>query len=130
MYEKEKEEKEPICRFLLGEPIIATSLYYSYHYAKDVIKGRFELGEPIILQNVDVTFRYAKYVINGRWEEGEPIIATSAEFSHRYADEVLHDRFGIGENAIFSDQIWRERERYKAYVVESNTQKNIKKILG
>lgn len=35
-------------RFKEGEAIIATSGWYSYHYATKVLFGRFEKGEPAI----------------------------------------------------------------------------------
>ena len=38
-------------RFKLGEPAIATNLYESHDYVKDIVKGRFELGELVLSTN-------------------------------------------------------------------------------
>jgi len=48
------------------EPIICKEAFYSYYYAKDVIKGRFILGEPAISKDAYWSYCYAKNVIKGR----------------------------------------------------------------
>ena len=35
-------------KFIEGEPIIAKSPYYSYEYARNILKGPFPLGEKAI----------------------------------------------------------------------------------
>jgi len=48
------------------EPVISKDAFYSYCYAKYVIKGKWELGEPAISQDACCSCLYAKYIIKGR----------------------------------------------------------------
>jgi hypothetical protein len=47
------------------ESIISTDSYYSYCYARDVIKGRFEECEKSIANDSELSYWYACHVING-----------------------------------------------------------------
>ncbi len=71
------------------EPIISKDAYWSYLYAKDVIKGRWKQAEPVISQNAQCSYYYAKDVIEGRWELAEPAISKNAHHSCRYAKFVI-----------------------------------------
>lgn len=79
---------------------IVGSSQKSYHYARDVIKGRFELGEPAIAENTEYSYYYASEVIKGRFELGEPAIAGSARYSYEYARDIIKGRFPAGEKAL------------------------------
>jgi hypothetical protein len=91
------------CRFELGEKIITTDAYFSYCYARDVLKCRFELGEKIITTDAKHSYLYAKYILEDRFELGEKIITTDAYFSYCYARYVLKCRFELGEKIITTD---------------------------
>jgi hypothetical protein len=52
-------------------------------------KKRLPDLESIILQNVYYSYLYAKDVIKGKWEEAEAIIAKDAYYSYHYAKDVL-----------------------------------------
>ena len=67
----------PGCRNDDLEKIIATNAYWSYAYARDIIKGRWELAEPIIATSAYYAYTYARDVIKGRWELAEPKIFAS-----------------------------------------------------
>jgi hypothetical protein len=45
------------------EPIIAKNSYYSYRYAKDVLKGRFILAETIIKKQQKYDILYDMEII-------------------------------------------------------------------
>ena len=71
------------------EDVIAEDLYYSYCYAKNIIKGRFRKGEDAIAQSPIYSYYYAVNIIKGRFEKGEDIIMNS-DFASDYVEE-----FGI-----------------------------------
>jgi len=48
------------------ETVISQDAFYSYWYARDVIKGRFILAEPNISKDVQCGYWYAIDVIKGR----------------------------------------------------------------
>jgi len=48
------------------EPTISQDAYYSYCYAKIVIKGRFILAEPTISKSAGYSYYYARNVIKGK----------------------------------------------------------------
>lgn len=72
--EEFNKELEPI------EHIIKTHSYYSYMYAKYVIKGRWISAEYIIMKDPWAAFSYAQHVMKERWLEAEPYMK-----QHRYA---------------------------------------------
>jgi len=74
------------------EAIISQDAYFSYYYAKHVIKGRWELGEAAISKDVYYSYLYAKHVIKGRWELVEPNISKNAQSSFYYAKYVIKGR--------------------------------------
>ena len=85
------------------EDAIATDAWYSYLYAKDVLKGeRVEKIEDAIATDAYYSYLYARDVLSGeRFEKGEDAIATSALYSYWYAQDVLSgERFEKGEDAI------------------------------
>lgn len=74
---------------------------------------RFPEGEPVIAINPYYSYLYAKFVIRGRFELGEPTIAKDAYFSYQYAQSVLKDRFLLGEKTILNDKTYaRYASRY------------------
>jgi hypothetical protein len=92
------------CRVNLdNEKLIAIDGYYSYYYARDVLKCRFELGEKSIATDAECSYLYAKYILEDRFELGEKIITTDAYFSYCYARDVLKCRFELGEKIITTD---------------------------
>ena len=72
-----------------GENLISQNAYYSYDYAKNVIKGRFELGEKAISQDAEFSYLYARDVIKGRFELGEKAISQNSCYSYDYAKDVI-----------------------------------------
>ena len=44
------------------EDIIAQNLYWSYIYAKDILKDRFKKGEKIMIQNKEYLNRYIEFL--------------------------------------------------------------------
>jgi len=100
-------------RILKLEPIIIKNVFYSYLYAKDVIKGKWELGEPTISKDARYSFLYALDVIKGRWEKGEPVISKDACYSYCYARDVIKGRLPD----FMHNQMILENNRYtKDYV--------------
>ena len=70
------------------EAIIATNSWYSYCYARDVIKGRWEPGEAIIATNAYYSHCYATNVIKGRFPLGEPVISKSGYWKY-YLNDMM-----------------------------------------
>ena len=66
------------------ENIIAEDIYYSYYYAKDIIKDRFKKGENTIAQSPQYSYWYADEIIHGRFERGENKIAQDPYYSCQY----------------------------------------------
>ena len=54
------------------ESIIAKDVYYSYHYALDILEGPFKLGEPEIAKEEFFSKRYTQevlkkdFILNGK----------------------------------------------------------------
>lgn len=82
------------------EKIVAQSKYYSYMYAKDVLKGRFKLGENQIAKSSVYVYLYARHVIKGRWPEGEPKLMKDPYWALWYAIDVIKNRWPEAEPAI------------------------------
>jgi mRNA-degrading endonuclease YafQ of YafQ-DinJ toxin-antitoxin module len=91
-------------RFEKGEEIISKSAEYSFYYARDVLKNRFEKGEEAISKSDEYSFRYAKNILKGRFKKGEDAISKSTKYSFYYAKDVLKNRFEKGEEAIINDK--------------------------
>ncbi len=96
-------------RWVPGEAAISKDAGYSFWYAEAVIKCRFVLGEAAISKDAEYAERYAKHFIKGRWELGEEAISKDAEYSHYYAKYVLKSRFILGEPAICKSSEWSFR---------------------
>jgi hypothetical protein len=92
--------------------LILRSGYWSYIYARDVIRGRWEAGERIIASNAHISCAYARDVIRGRWEKGESEIARDSLASYYYARDVIRGRFYLGEVNIKGKDISLEYEQY------------------
>ena len=71
------------------EWIISQDTFFSFYYAKHVIKSRFELGEAAISEHAWCSSFYARDVIGGRFELGEASIIKDSELSYIYAKDVL-----------------------------------------
>jgi hypothetical protein len=65
------------------ENIIASSSYYSYKYARDVLKNRFKEGEKEISTAGNWSFGYAKNIIKAPFPLGHPAIFNS-EWKNEY----------------------------------------------
>jgi len=74
------------------EPTISQNVYWSYHYAKDVIKDRFILAEPTISKDVHYGYLYAINIIKGKWELAEPTISKDTHYSYLYAKYAIKGR--------------------------------------
>ena len=84
-----------------AERRIAESPWWSYMYAKMVLKGPFLDGEAAIATSGQYAYRYAWFVINGRFVQGEQAISQDPRASFFYAQRVIGGRFVLGEAAIF-----------------------------
>ena len=84
-----------------AERRIAESPWWSYMYAKMVLKGPFLDGEATIATSGQYAYRYAWFVINGRFVQGEQAISQDPRASFFYAQRVIGGRFVLGEAAIF-----------------------------
>ena len=73
------------------ETIIATDDGYSYHYAKNVIKGRWEPGEASIATDDVYSYYYARCVIKGRFPLGEPVISKLDYWKYYLNDVPMTD---------------------------------------
>jgi hypothetical protein len=72
-------------RFELGEEAISESSFFSYYYAKKVLKGRFVEGEKAIAEVAENSYLYALYVLKARFTEGEKAISPSDyDLTYRY----------------------------------------------
>lgn len=67
------------------ESIIAIDSYYSYCYARDVIKGRWEECEKTIANDSEWSYVYAYEVIKGPFYLCHPII-----FNSEYKDGYIN----------------------------------------
>jgi hypothetical protein len=96
--------KNKNCRVPKLESIISTNFYYSYLYARDLIKGRFIEGEKLIATDLYYSYCYAVQIIKGRWEECEKTIATHPEHSYWYAHNVIKGPFHLCHPIIFNSE--------------------------
>ena len=83
-----------------AESRIAESPWWSYMYAKMVLKGPFLDGEATIATSGHYAYRYAWFVINGRFIQGEEAISQDPRASFFYAQRVIGGRFVLGEATI------------------------------
>lgn len=83
-----------------AESKIAESPWWSYMYAKMVLKGPFLDGEATIATSGQYAYRYAWFVINGRFIQGEQAISQDPRASFFYAQRVIGGRFVLGETTI------------------------------
>ena len=68
------------------EDIIKTNAWYSYWYAKDVIKDRFIEAEEVIRTKARYAYCYAKDILKDRWIEAEGVIKTDVEYWNKYKE--------------------------------------------
>ena len=85
------------------EAAIAKDAFYSYKYAKYVLKGPFPAGEPAIAKSAKYSYMYAKHVVNGPFPAGEAAIAKDGYYSQMYAYIILKAPFRAGEATIAED---------------------------
>ena len=83
-----------------AERRIAESPWWSYMYAKMVLKGPFLDGEATIATSGQYAYRYAWFVIKDRFTQGEQAISQDPRASFFYAQRVIGGRFVQGEAAI------------------------------
>ena len=67
------------------EDVISTNSYFSYLYARDVIKNRFIEGEKSIATDLECSYYYAHDVLKGPFHLGHPII-----FKSYYKNDYLY----------------------------------------
>ena len=63
------------------EKIIAQDAYYSFWYAKNILKTVFPAGEKTILTNSELSYHYADDIIKNIWPVAEDIISENIFFS-------------------------------------------------
>jgi len=88
------------------EAIISQNAYWSYYYARDIIKGKFILAEPTISKNAEYSYYYAREVIKDRFILAEPVISKDARYSFCYAlyvikgklPDFMHNRMILSNN--------------------------------
>ena len=114
------------------EHTIGSDAFWSYKYARNVIKGRWVLGEAAISERSGFSYWYASDVVKGRFVLGEAAISESFLFSYWYATNVLNNcltpkgaakvsfenRFELGEAAISKDA--KYAELYAKYFMKGN----------
>jgi len=68
------------------ELTISKNAYWSYYYARDVIKGRWELGEAVISKNTQYSYGYAIGIIKGRLPDfmHNALLLSNDEFAKEY----------------------------------------------
>jgi hypothetical protein len=95
------------------EEKISKCAYSSYHYAKDIIKGRFALAENVIAKS-KYAAQYAVDVIKARWEEAEEFIAKSS-LAPFYAQKLINKRWKDGEKQICNNPLvaWDYYKRFR-----------------
>ena len=93
-----------------AERKIAESPWWSYMYAKMVLKGRFNDGEATIATSGQYSYMYANFVIKGRFVQGEQAISMDPRASLSYAQKVVRGRFELGETAIFQTENTAEKQ--------------------
>ena len=54
-------------KFIEGEPIIAKSPYYSYEYARNILKGPFPLGEKAIAKIAEYAYSYSEFILKNHF---------------------------------------------------------------
>ncbi len=87
------------------ESVIALDPWYSYYYARNIIKRRWKEGEKNIATDPECSYWYASYVINGRFEEGEKSISADPYYSYLYVHNVLKDSFELCHSTIFNSEL-------------------------
>jgi len=115
-YYKARESVKRIPEFELElelEPLISKDAYWSYLYARNIIKGRWELAEPFILKDAYYSYLYALNVIKGRWELGEPTISKDAKYSYWYATDLIKGKL---PDFMHNQMIFSNDEYTKQYV--------------
>ena len=81
--------------------------HLTYLYASEIIKGKIkDEWEDIIAQNEVYSFHYAKNILKGKFEKGEEVISKSTEYSFHYAQNILKSRFEEGEESIIKDNYY------------------------
>mgnify|MGYP001373557597 CR=1 FL=1 len=83
-----------------AEGKIAESPWWSYMYAKMVLKERFVDGEAIIATSGHYSYLYARFVLKGPFVQGEQAISQDPRASLFYAQKVIGGRFILGEATI------------------------------
>lgn len=110
------------------EDIIAKDAYFSFLYAKNVLKRPFKKGEPEICKYSTYAIMYARH-FNMPLPEAEEIISKDGFDSYEYATKVLKRRFLLGEPQILNHSIYRnlylnvfdiDDFKYKIKVVRGN----------
>jgi len=96
------------------EPTISQDAYYSYCYAKILIKGRFILAEPTISKSAGYSYYYARNVIKGRFILGEPAISKNAYSSCLYALDVIKGKL----SDFMHNQMILENNKYAKEYIE------------
>jgi hypothetical protein len=86
------------------EEIILKSGYWSYKYARNIIKGRWLIAEDLICDHHALSFDYAVHVIKGRFEKGEKAISLRFEYAYPYAVDVLNGPFPQCHPYIFDSE--------------------------
>ena len=66
------------------------SAHYSYHYARDILKGRFEKGEDVISKDAECSKLYKKNIYNAEKELEKEIkdLKNSITVHYLYGIEV------------------------------------------
>jgi len=114
-YEVYDKAKELGLRIPKLEPFILEDAYWSYRYARDVIKGRFILAEPAISKDSEYSCWYAEDVIKGRFILAEPTISKDAQCSYYYAKDVIKGKlpdFMHNQMILSNDEYTKEYVEY------------------
>jgi hypothetical protein len=98
-----------------NEKIILKSSYWSYRYAKDVLRERWLKAESVIQNSSFTALKYAEDIIKGPWPEAESIFCLKPGLSYNYA-KLIGKRFPKGEDWIAKDE--RFRIKYVKWIIQ------------
>jgi len=93
--------------------------WLTYYYAGNIVKGKIkDEWEDILIQSIYMSYAYAYNVLKGPFPKGEKIFAKNDGYSYSYAKEILKGRFIEGEEVIVSKEFWLNK--YKTFLSKIN----------
>jgi hypothetical protein len=78
------------CRWLKAEPFILTSVFWSYIYAENVVKGKWKEVETVLIGDARYACSYATVVTGERFLEAERLIFKCKQFPELWENYSKH----------------------------------------